>query len=301
MKIVFVARHNCGDNDDEGAIAHALRELGHEVECVHEKPRHRQGVDLASLKGDFCLFLKWPSPGEIAQVRMPRVFWFFDLVDSADPTLHARAASRVQWMRDAAPLCVAGFCTDGDWVARDTTGKLVHLMQGADERVAGFGKPTGDCPPILFTGMIHHGQRRASHIAELQAKFGKRFGMLGSAGPADRKHGRALADAFASTKVVVAPDGPNSDRYWSNRVYLTLGLGGFLLHPYCSELAKQYLPGTELVYYHSRRELEGLIGYYLTHDAEREQLRIASHAKTMTAHTYRHRCEELVRIVKERL
>lgn len=298
MKILYVARHNCGDNDDEGAIAHALMQLGHEVHLMHEKPRHRLGRSPLENRADFCLFHKWPDPFEISHMRIPCVFWYFDLVWSDDPTLKARAHSRVEWMKAVIPSCVLGFCTDGDWVANDRTGKLRHLMQGMDERVAGYGQPIGDYPPILFAGMVNHGQSRASHIEQLDERYRLKLKILGDGGPHHRRHGRALADIFASTKIVIAPDGPNSARYWSNRVYLTTGLGGFLLHPYCRELEKHYQPH-ELVYYHTREQCNDLIDFYLTHDEERERFRHAGYERTMRDHTYRHRCAELIRQVQE--
>lgn len=167
-------------------------------------------------------------------------------------------------MRDvlAIPRVVAGFCTDGDWVVEDRgrTGKLRWLMQGADERTLGFGTPIPDYAgaEILFTGMINHGRRRAEHVAHLQARYGDRFAVMGDGGPKYRRHGRELADVFASCKVVVAPDGPNTARYWSNRVYLTLGLGGYLLHPRCEGLQEHYL-ASELTTYKDWAHLDYLI------------------------------------------
>ncbi len=302
MKILFLAKHGSGDNDDEGAIAHALTALGHDVVCVHEMRRHRT-VELSTVNADLCLFLKTPVVSEVAETakRMPCVFWFFDLVTSNDPTLMARSRTRVQWMIDILPYVLVGFCTDGDWVENTGhRGKLVWLMQGMDERVAGFGvrKPE-PYPPILFAGMVNHGQSRAQHIAELQARYGDKFGILGGGGPRGRIHGRALADVFASTKIVIAPDGPQSDRYWSNRIYNTLGLGGFLLHPYTKGLYDQY--EHYLVMYETRDHLHWLIQQYLKEDEQREKMRLFGFNHTMAANTYRHRCEELIRVVKERM
>lgn len=314
MNILYVARHGSGDNDDEGAIYHALRDLGHTVRNVHEKPRHRSLADQRAITDlsyefDFCLFHKWPDPREVAEVRCPRAFWYFDMVQpvDGDQTLLARSQSRVDWMKKVVPHCVAGFCTDGDWVDADKTGRLVHLMQGADGRFVGEGTPLVTVegepayPPVMFTGMINHGQRRAEHVAHLQDRYGDRFMVLGDGGPRYRLHQRKLADVFSTTKVVVAPDGPSTDRYWSNRVYLTLGFGGFLLHPYCEGLAEQYSQNVELVMYKSRQELDGLIDFYLQNDAHRDAMRLAGYKATVERHLYRHRCHELVRVMKERL
>lgn len=316
MRILYVANHNCGDNDDEGAIAYALRSLGHTVHTVHEKARHRdpgQRMLLGERGYDFCLFHKWATVSELAEVRVPCAFWYFDMIRpvDGDTSLLPRSESRVKWMVDVLrlPNVVAGFCTDGDWVddcplvGRE---KLYWLVQGADERAAGFGTSTvRDHPPILFTGMKHHGRKRADHLDRLKERYGERFVMLGDGGPKYRVHGRALADLFAAAKVVVAPDGPSTDRYWSNRVWLTLSLGGFLLHPYCRGLVDDphpwRCPPAALVTYRTRDELEGLIDFYLREDESREAMRRAGHDHVLTHCLYRHRCAELLKVMEGRV
>jgi len=198
-----------------------------------------------------------------------------------------------------------GFHTDGDWVAQDKTGKLRWLMQGADERVTGPGKSDGYFrPPLLFMGMINHGQKRASHIAELKARYGVLLEILGDGGPMRRIHGRALAD-YLTGRIVIAPDGPDTDRYWSNRIYQVLGFGGYLLHPYHPFLLEHYR-NNELVYYRSREECNQLIDYYsnpqkFIWEESRNPTAKRGYERTIEEHLYRHRCEELVSIVQERL
>lgn len=309
MKILYVAKHGPNDNQDEDAISHALRELGHVVVCVQEKRRNRDRPLMDVVRNesrfDFMLFHKWDVVSEIAEVSqiIPSCFWYFDMVRPVDddPTLSARSETRVQWMRDvlAIPRVVAGFCTDGDWVVEDRfrTGKLRWLMQGADERTLGFGTPIPDYAgaEILFTGMINHGRRRAEHVAHLQTRYGDRFAVMGDGGPKYRKHGRYLADVFASCKVVVAPDGPNTARYWSNRVYLTLGLGGYLLHPYCEGLTEHYTRD-QLTTYKDWAHLDYLIdrAIHLPSDFRRMEAE-RGHERTKATNLYRHRCEVLVR------
>lgn len=302
MKILFVAKHGSGDNDDEGAVAHALRVLGHEVACVQEQRWKREKL-LESYEADFCLFFKWPTVSELIETakRMPCCFYYFDMVESVegDLTLAARSQSRLQWMEDVIPHIVTGFCTDGDYVKK-RGGPLVHLMQGFDERQAALLPASSTGTDLLFTGMVNHGQKRAQHIALLQHVYGDRFEVLGNRGPRGRIHSRELAEKFAATKIVIAPDGPNTDLYWSNRVYLVTGLGGFLLHPYCVGLADQY--GSNIEWYHSREQCNRLIDWALKlPQKSRDSLREYGHIRTMSMHLYRHRCEEIVRIVKERM
>jgi hypothetical protein len=316
VKILFLANHLPEDNRDEEAISHAMRELGHEVVEVQEQARYRtqSWTEVRRLAGgcDWVLFLKHPVVSELqilSRVKDRRLaFWYFDMIRPVDGdlTLARRSDKRVQWMREVIPLCRVGFCTDGDFVAdwnyRNGREDLVHLMQGADERTLGLGDPViENTPPILFTGMRKHGRKRVQHLKELETRYGDKFQVFGNAGPNHRVHGRDLANLFASTKIIVAPDGPSTHLYWSNRCYLTLGLGGFLLHPWCRGLEKHYKKGEELIMYHDRTDLEDLIDYYLNEDQGRMDVRLRGLEATRTKNLYRHRCEELVREVRRRL
>jgi len=299
MKILYVAHHARGDNDDEGAIAFALEELGHQVVRIPEKT----GSQAIRERGDFLLCHHWNDTTTLSRVSIPKVFWCFDEVSSTDPSIRGRSDGRIKWINRLTQHVMLGLCTDGDWVAQDTTGKLVQLMQGADARRAGLGTPLGPeagIAPIIFTGMSASGGRRATHIAELQDHYGEQFQVHGDRG-GSRVHGRALARVLATAQVIIAPDSPATNHYWSNRVYLTLGLGGFLLHPYCEDLTKQYEPDKELVYYKTRQELLAKIDYYLVRPEARHAIQQAGFWRTMAEHTYLRRCEQLIELVRERL
>ena len=293
MRILYIAKHSSGGNQDEDAITHALAALGHTVLRVHEIRAHR----ITKTDADFILFHKYEHVETLKRLGKPAIFYYFDLVDYPDPTLEGRNQTRRQWMADMLPHVAVGFCSDGDWVAKDKTGKLVYLTQGADERVTGFGKAVDDCqPPILFTGIRNGGRTRASFVDEMAIRYGETFRQVRTG-----LHGRELADAIAGAKIVVAPDGPVTDRYWSNRVYLTLGFGGFLLHPYCEKLAEHYQEGKEIVFYQNRRQLHELIRYYYEEPDVRKRIATAGLQRTIAEHLYRHRIASLIRIVQERI
>lgn len=345
MRILYVAKHASGDNDDEGAIAHALEVLGHSVVKVQESRRQRidghQGIlrviqrESMGKPIDFCLFHKWEVVSEIAEVsrHWPCVFWYFDLIaNDDDPTLALRMQQRRRWFYDVIPHCTTAFLTDGDWVDRWNSGDprqrvvfasddnptaprvtefvdrpLHWLMQGADERYVGMGEsiydkyPQADYPDILFTGTRFHGAKRADHIARLERRYGSRFGVIGeNQRRSPRRHGRALADLFATCKVVVAPDGPTTDRYWSNRIYLTAGLGGYLIHPYCAGLEPHYNTA-EVRQYRNRDELERMIDYALSCPAEIPTMRMSGLHATKQRNLYRHRVEVLTETVRKLL
>lgn len=276
--------------------------------CVHE----RDASSVGSSSGDLVLVHKIADPSRLRRFSTPVVFWYFDLVESDDWELQSRSAERRAWVAEALDACALGFCTDGDAVQRDTTGKLRWLMQGADERYVGPGNPplgentpgpspcSGHAPvDILFTGSQIHGGKRISFLDECRAVYGDRFKTVGHH-PRDRVHGRALADLIASAKIVVAPDGPVTDRYYSNRVYLTLGFGGFMLHPRCDRLLDHYGP-LDLCYYTSRETFHRCVELYLDRPDVRQDIARHGYETTVARHLYRHRCADLVSAVEDAL
>lgn len=318
MKIIYVAAHARGMNDDEGAITYALRQLGHEVQPC------REVIGRKALKlqpADLLLFHKWSDWDTVKKFECPKAFWYFDLVDwPSDPTLARRCQQRKEWMSHAIPLVDVGFCTDGDWVERwnsdrrrrdhrvgdefrggDGLDKLVTLRQGADERVVGRGKERrcDQCEhlvtdyDVLMVGIAKGGgQRRESFVRELRERYGDRFKHVEGG-----VYGRDLADLVARSKVVVCPDSPVTERYWSNRVYVMAGFGAVLFHP-GEYLMPNNLPG--VIYYQGREDLFDKIDRTLPDLSYQEELRRRNLADSISNHLYRHRCEELVRIVKER-
>ena len=302
MKIIYLAKHNSGGNDDEGAITHAFRELGHEVVLVSES-KPEEVLDPRSLdKASLILFHKWCGSllGSIRSIisslqSPPRIaFWHFDLIDfPSDPTLHRRCSSRINWMANILPQVDYGFCTDGDWIAATGSPKLHKLEQGFDTRLK-LGKPDAHKHiPILFTGIARGGGvDRCSFVEDMGRKYGSRFHHVTGG-----VYGQDLANLIASSDIVVAPDSPCTDKYWSNRVYLTCGLGGFMIHPYSHGLALHYKDEKEIVYYSTRYDLYERIAYYLERPNDRAIIATAGRNRTLKHHSYLARCRKLLQSI----
>lgn len=289
MKILYVAKHDSGGNDDEGAIAFALRQLGHEVECWPES----RGEHAYKFSADFLLCHHWRDMESLHRVRIPKVSWCFDLIKWDGSPRHKE---RETWARNIMSECRLSFFTDGAWVA-ESGGNARWLMQGFDERqnvikCVGTG--------IKFHGILFVGSRgygREDFLTEMLEEHGDRFYHI-----AKNRHGQALAYEVARASIIVAPDSPIRSNYWSNRVYLTLGFGGFLLHPWCEDLARHYRPN-ELCTYQDREHLHLLIEHYLdpAYTSIREKVAEAGHQRTLHHHLYRHRCVELIEVVRKEL
>ncbi len=302
MRILYVAKHDSGGADDEGAIAFALEQLGHQVFRCDES---RESFDLTVLQPDFCLFHKWGNFEVVAKMRCPKAFWHFDRIVDWHP-------KRMDWVRRVLPLVDVGFVTDGDLldhqykmgsgIGVSQQNKLVWLPQGADERVVGRGTPdpAQAVDVLCVAGTRFHGERRQSFVRELAAfcvEKGFTFRHVEEGVYRER-----LRDLVASAKIVVAPDSPVSDRYWSNRVWNMLGFGAMLLHPTCKGLFDFY-PPTDLQYYSTRESLRMLLNAYLSGDyrlTPAGTLISRGLERTVVDNSYRYRCKQLIDAVNER-
>lgn len=298
MRIVYVAKHASGGNDDELAIYNSLESLGHEVICIQEDEGHKA----VGASGDFLLFHKWYDLDSLWKIDIPKVFWYFDLVTYPDPTLARRNKGRSKWMHQMVQNVDLGFCTDGDWVKQDDTGKLIKLTQGFAPDLVTPRMPQivpdeeNKQVDILFTGIQKGGgKERVNHVDHLKKVYNGRFVH------AQGVYKQDLTNLISNTKIVIAPEGPATHNYWSNRVYNTLGRNGFLLHPWCSQLQAEYRDLKEIVFYESREDLDDKINYYLEHPEDRKAIRVAGLERTLERHTYTHRCQKLIEEVEMRL
>ena len=129
----------------------------------------------------------------------------------------------------------------------------------------------------------------------LKERYGEKFERFGHL-PDNQVRGLPLNELYANTKIVVGDSQP-SDYYWSNRLYETLGRGGFLLHPYTKGIEEEFEDGKHLVLYErdNMKDLFEKIDYYLAHDDEREKIRKAGHEHVKKHFTYKQRCIELMK------
>ena len=74
--------------------------------------------------------------------------------------------------------------------------------------------------------------------------------------------------------------------YFSNRTWITLGCGGFLLTNYNPGLEKIFTKGEHLEWYHNQEECLELIKYYLKHEDRRKQIAQNGYQFAHTHRTY---------------
>lgn len=145
---------------------------------------------------------------------------------------------------------------------------------------------------VVFVGSFNSQWLFREEVCDSLVKYDfKRYGKKDT----QEIRGGRLNDLYASTKVVIG-DSVYSPYYWSNRIYETLGRGGFLIHPMIEGLDKEYQPYEHFVpfKYGDTGSLHEKIDYFLAHPEERKRMSDAALEYTKSHHTIRHRCEELL-------
>jgi len=155
---------------------------------------------------------------------------------------------------------------------------------------------------VVFVGSNVHDaafgwKHRDLLLGFLQTTYGPRFKWIGKG---QEIRNLELNNFYASAKVVVG-DSVNSSNYWSNRLYETIGRGGFLVFPLVDGIEKEFTPYKHFVPYTfgDFESLKEIIDFYITHDKERNAIRDAGFEHCKANHTYEIRCKELVKHIHE--
>lgn len=102
-------------------------------------------------------------------------------------------------------------------------------------------------------------------------------------------------DVYSSSKIVLGFQ--NNLQELTSRTFEVLGAGGFLLTPCTPAIQEFFIPEKHLVCSQSPEETIELIDYYLNHEEERKEIALSGQMEVYNHHTYRHRAEEILRVV----
>lgn len=286
----------------ERYICYAFSTLGYEILKIQDGSTIINNVEsiigeIKSYNPDFILFSKRGPIGKseemvnlLKEEGIKTVCWLFDLY-------FGLPGDRETKLRDKkcpfnSDILIS---TDGGHVEEFNKLGINHkcVRQGIHEPEAIlYDRPkTND---IIFVGGDHF-KNRGWLLDGLTSYYGPRFKKLGF--PTQIRN-LELNELYASTKVVVGDSQP-SPNYWSNRIYETLGRGGFLIHPRVEGIEKEFEDKKHVVLYErgNMQELIKLIDYYLIHDKEREAIRKAGFEHVKNNYTYKHRVEELLKLI----
>jgi 2-polyprenyl-3-methyl-5-hydroxy-6-metoxy-1,4-benzoquinol methylase len=223
----------------ERYAADALECIGHAVHRIHEYGvAGAAGVleQIEQFQADCLVFFKGrigvdpadaaavlrPDPGRLVEVLrrapVPAYLWYFDRVHGYDAE-----PSRLEGMRRVAPLCRVAFVTDAGLAATDWANWRV-LRQGISRPTVDMETvevPERDREDLAFVGQLY-GPRR-DELEPIRREF--RVNVISDV------FGRALSTVLRRHRIVLGPRYPNAPGYWSDRVYVVLGHGGFFLAP----------------------------------------------------------------------
>lgn len=165
--------------------------------------------------------------------------------------------------------------------------------------------PVEKTKAIIFVGSYSYHPEwpyRQDLINWLKNNFFNEFEHWGPEGMGHIR-GEELSRLYSTTKIVIGDSLhlPGHDYYWSDRVYETLGRGGFLIHPYIKGLEEEFTDKKHLVFYEYGNfdQLKELINYYLAENEEREAIRQAGHEFVKHNATYTQRLTRALKIIEE--
>lgn len=312
-------------------VAASLEEQGHKVARLQESDVSLRAIDEGTWGADLFLwtrtdgFLKASSAEMLAWLASKRVlglptasfhldlyaglsrrtgaleadpFWRTEHVftpDGGSPRFFERHGVNHHYLR---PGVYGAECVSGEF----------NRELAADVTFVGSGSAHGS----------YHAEwvYRRELLAWLAKTYGPRFVKHGNPPSARGRsfiRGRDLSDLYASARVVVGdtlclgPEDATEPRfthagYWSDRVYETVGRGGFLIHPRIAGLDAEFRDGEHLRYYAygDFAALRAIIDHYLDHDDERRRIAVAGQAFVRANCTYVYRTAEMLRILAER-
>lgn len=287
-------------------ISHALTELGYNVIKIQEdgaRWSHPQIVvdDIVKLDPFLVMFSKGRPLGDsewvietLKQKGIKTVCWLFDLYFDLPNDRKFRLEKKMAPFNSEL-ICSTDGGHDSNFAELGINHKL--LRQGIHEPDAILYEREMKHDVIFVGGNIY--RTRTMLLEMLKSHYGEKFERFGDTKDTTIR-GLPLNELYASTKIVVGDSQP-SKNYWSNRIYETIGRGGFLLHPYVDGIESEFEDGKHLVLYKygDMDDLFQKIDYYLEHNEEREKIRRAGHELVKTKYTYKERCKQLIKYVEK--
>jgi len=280
MNILYLGRHGQKNNDDEGSIAAAIRDLGHTLHCLN--PEQVNITMYRDFYYDLCLFHKLSDRNiRLACDYWPTAAWFFD-------PLNKGFAHNDNYVNSIKDKVTYGFFTDGDFVHDEGRDNFFELKQGLDlDNIPDFVAPDKYMKDVQFIGQIGPSgySIRENYLQALEESYN------GSIHLEYNVFKESLTAVCQNVKIMMGMV-PVTDNYWSNRVYLLGGRGAFVLHPYSKSLSEEF--GDLLPMFHTMDDMIDKIEYWKPRDKERAEIQVELQKRIKEKHTYKHRVKELL-------
>lgn len=290
----------------------SLESLGHTVVRLQETEIKAEDIYDKACRSDLFVWVHthgWRTPGRI---DMSRVLQQLKIDKIPTMTYHLDLWFGLQRQKDLESVPVYKyidhfFTVDkqmAEWFNKETDVVGHYLPAGVYDAECQYreGLPQKD---IIFVGSRKYHPEwkyRETLISWLERNYQQSFEHYGTGGIKNIR-GKELNRLYWNTKIVVG-DSLCIDfeypHYWSDRVYETLGRGGFLIHPYIKGMEQEFTDKTHLVFYeyNNFEQLKELIDYYIKNDQEREIIRKNGHELVKNNYTYVHRWKHILRELK---
>jgi glycosyltransferase involved in cell wall biosynthesis len=307
-KITFLGNFRV-DYTTETHHTKTLESMGHQVVRFQESEATSEDVFNSAISSDLFVWVHthgWNTPGrltmqdmllELKKHKVPSMTYHLDLWLGLSRQKDLR--------RKPVYLYIDHFFTVdkkmAEWFNKQTSVKGHYIPAGVYDKECTY-IPAAPKEEVIFVGSkTYHPEwpYRPKLINFLSQTYGARFNLYGREGLGVVR-GQELNNLYASTKVVVGdtlcPEFKYAD-YWSDRIYETLGRGGFLIHPYIQGLEKEFENKKHIVFYeyNNLNQLQELINYYLEHEEEREEIRRSGHELVKNNYTYKNRWEAILK------
>jgi hypothetical protein len=311
LKICFLGNFNV-DYSSETHHRKSLESLGHEVVLLQEGHANAQQVFDEAMKCDLFIWVHthgWETP-EVDGLNMTGVLDKLKAANIPTATYHLDLWFGIDRQKDldndSFYKHIGHFFTVdkkmADWFNENTEVKGHYIHAGVFDQDCYMLPPSDERQDVIFVGSRSYHpewQYRPQLIDWLQENYRGRFTRYAGDTPKGTTRGRELNQVYADTKVAIGDSlclNFDYPYYWSDRVYETLGRGGFIIHPYIKGMEQDFEGGKHLVFYKfgDFDDLKRKINYYLERTEERESIRKAGHEHVKEHHTYKNRWQSIL-------
>lgn len=287
----------------------SLKSLGHKVIKMQESVATSEEIYKSASRSDVFVWVHthgWNTPGKMSMVEVLQKLKEQGVITL---TYHLDLWLGLQRQKDLDEDPIYKeiqhfFTVDkqmSDWFNKNTNVKGHYLPAGVFDQEC-YYKPKRVRNDVVFVGSKKYHPEwtyRPKLINWLGDTYGKNFKHYGGDG-IQVVRGKELNNLYATTKVVVGDSlcpKFTYKNYWSDRIYETMGRGGFIIHPYIPGLEEEFNDGEHLIFYEYKNldQLKKLIDYYLLNDTEREKIRVAGHNLVKQNYTYKNRWDHIMK------
>lgn len=308
MRITFLGNFGVSFSSESHHAA-TLESLGHSVIRLQENQASSEQVLAEALRSDLFVWVHthgWQTPGftsmvyvlsELKAHNIPTMTYHLDLwfglqrhkdLDTDEFYKHIGHFFTVDKQM-------------ADWFSEETEVVGHYLPAGVFDQEVNLDPTLPKTHDIIFVGSKgYHSewQWRPQLINWLADTYGDHFEHWGGDGKGVVR-GQDLNHLYQTTKIVVGDSlvlGFDYPYYWSDRVYETLGRGGFLLMPEIEGLRNEFAPSELATFkFGDFDDLKKKIEFYLVNDGYREAMRVKGFNKVKNNYTYKHRWQTIIK------